>query len=69
MSKTRGDAKPGFVYVPVTPGGTACVWLMSPTEDEAWSRLLKDAAHMPYKGKEGFQRRGYTVERWVNSQP
>ena len=49
-------------YVPVTPGGTVCMWLESSTEEEAWERLLKDAAHMPYDGKEGFIQRGYTVE-------
>lgn len=51
-------------FVPVTPGGTACVWLASPTEEEAWAKLLKDAAHMPYKTVEGFKARGYTVEEW-----
>jgi hypothetical protein len=55
---------PEFQYVPVTPGGTACVWLASPTEAEAWSKLLVDAAHMPYRTKEGFVKRGYTVECW-----
>jgi hypothetical protein len=49
-------------YVPVTPGGTPCTWLASNTEDEAWDKLLEDASHMPYEGKEGFQERGYTVE-------
>jgi hypothetical protein len=56
---------PDYQYVPVTPGGTACVWLASPTEDEAWAKLLIDAQHMPYKTKEGFVKRGYTVERWL----
>lgn len=49
-------------FVPVTPGGTICDWLESETEDEAWEALLKDAAHMPYNGKDGFEKRGYTVE-------
>ena len=49
-------------YVPVTPGGTLCFWLASKTEDEAWVKLLKDAAHMPYKDKQAFICRGYTVE-------
>lgn len=39
------------------------MWLRSRTEDEAWSKLLKDAAHMPYKTKENFIKRGYTVEK------
>ena len=50
-------------FVPITPGGTACTWLASDTEEEAWQKLLKDAAHMPYKNKVGFQNRGYTVEK------
>lgn len=49
-------------YVPFTPGGTMCIWLASSTEQQAWDRLLKDAAHMPYNGKAGFIQRGYTVE-------
>ena len=49
-------------FVPVTPGGTVCLWLTSDTEDEAWEKLLEDAAHMPYSGKEGFIKRGYTVD-------
>jgi hypothetical protein len=51
-------------YVPVTPGGTACVWLAAKTEAKAWENLLKDAAHMPYKTVENFKKRGYTVEKW-----
>jgi hypothetical protein len=50
-------------YVPVTPGGTACLWLESDTEEEAWRKLLIDAAHMPHKTKENFIKRGYTVKR------
>jgi len=49
-------------YCPVTPGGTVCDWLESDTEDEAWTKLLKEASHMPYKTKENFIKRGYTVE-------
>lgn len=55
-SKTKGG------WVPVTPGGTPVFWLASDTEAEAWEKLLKDAAHMPYKTKENFIKRGYTVE-------
>ena len=51
-------------YVPVTPGGTPCIWLESNTEDEAWNKLLEDAAHMPYDGKQGFIERGYTIETY-----
>jgi hypothetical protein len=49
-------------YIPVTPAGTLCDWLASKTEDEAWAKLLKDAVHMPYKGIDGFKKRGYMVE-------
>lgn len=52
-------------WVPVTPGGTPCSWLESRTEAEAWARLMKDAAHMPYKDKDAFIKRGYTVEKWT----
>lgn len=52
-----------FTYVPITPGGTFLYHLESQTETEAWDKLLVDAAHMPYKTKENFQRRGYTVEK------
>lgn len=50
-------------YVPVTPGGTFLYHLQSSTEDEAWKKLLKDAAHMPYITKENFIKRGYSVEK------
>ena len=49
-------------YIPVTPGGTPCMWLESKTEEEAWSKLMVDAAHMPYRNKDDFIGRGYTVE-------
>jgi hypothetical protein len=51
-------------YVPVTPGGTPCVWLAAKTEAQAWANLLVDAAHMPYKTIENFKKRGYRVEKW-----
>jgi hypothetical protein len=50
-------------YVPVTPGGTPCLWLRSKTEAEAWAKLLRDAVHMPYDGIEGFKAHGYVVMR------
>ena len=64
MNTNTDDTPEDFDYVPITPGGTACTWLASPTEDEAWAALLKEAAHMPYKTKENFIARGYTIERW-----
>jgi hypothetical protein len=38
-------------------------WLPGETKDEAWSKLLHDAAHMPYKGKHEFMHRGYSVRQ------
>lgn len=49
-------------YVPITPGGTVCGWLISETEDKAWDALMEDAANMPYENKQAFIDRGYTVE-------
>ena len=54
-------------WVPVTPGGSVLMHIEADTEDEAWSNLLQDAAHMPYKDKEGFIERGYTVEDFVDA--
>lgn len=51
-------------YVPVTPGGTACIHIWADTEEQAVANLLEDAAHMPYDGWAGFQARGYTIEKW-----
>lgn len=50
-------------YVPVTPAGSALPHIAGKTESEAWSNLLKDAAHMPYKTIANFKARGYTVEK------
>lgn len=62
------DKRPkGFVFFPETPGGTVLTHLRSRTENEAWNKLLKDAAHMPYKTKEGFIARGYKVLRWEHA--
>jgi len=51
-------------YIPVTPGGTVLVHLEAKTEQGAWDKLMHDARHMPYTGKEDFIKRGYTVELW-----
>lgn len=48
-------------FVPVTPSGTPCFPLFAETEEKAWENLLKAAAHMPYKTKENFIKRGYAV--------
>lgn len=61
-ASARGRGQRVKYYVPVTPGGTPCFWLRSDTEEKAWAKLLQDAAHMPYKTKENFQKRGYKVE-------
>jgi hypothetical protein len=54
------------MYVPITPGGSVCMWLVADTEEEAIANLLKDAAHMPYDGWDsktgmGFKQRGYEI--------
>jgi hypothetical protein len=51
-------------YVPITPGDTPLIHLASSTEEQAWTRLLEDARHMPYPDKDAFQKRGYSVEFW-----
>lgn len=48
-------------FYPVTPAGTVITWLKSTTREEAIAKLLKDAAHMPYKTWENFEKRGYTI--------
>jgi hypothetical protein len=50
-------------WVPFTPGGSCLMHLAADTEEIAWTNLLHEAAHMPWKGKNGFLARGYTVER------
>jgi len=50
-------------FVPCTPGGSFLFYLESKTEEQAIKRLLRDAAHMPYVGWEGFKARGYTIAR------
>ena len=62
MARTKAKKS---VWYPITPGGTVCNWLGSSTEDQAWAKLLKDAAHMPYITKENFQKRGYTIEEFI----
>ena len=52
-----------IAYVPVTPGGSLIMHLEAKSEEEAWNKLLKDAGHMPYKNKEGFIKRGYTIAK------
>ena len=47
-----------------TPAGTYLAETESDTQTGAWKKLLKAAAHMPYKGVEGFKERGYTVDYW-----
>ena len=61
--------KPKTYWIPETPGGTMLYELRSKTEDEAWAKLLKDAAHMPYKTKANFIKRGYTVSEFTEQKP
>ncbi len=49
-------------YIPVTPGGTVCIWLEADSEEKAIENLLADAAHMPYRDWAEFKERGYTIE-------
>ena len=51
----------GILFVPITPGGTVLLELASETENEAWKKLMRASAHMPYCGREQFERRGYRV--------
>jgi len=59
MTKDMNDMQYG--YVPITPGGTIITHLARDTEEQAWNALIKEAAHMPYKTKENFIKRGYEV--------
>jgi hypothetical protein len=63
----RVEAEKNTRWIPSTPAGTPLGHLARKTEDEAWKALLKDAAHMPYKTKENFQKRGYTVDEYKKS--
>ena len=62
-------------YVPVTPAGSTMLYgmdgkmLAAKTEAGAWANLMREGAHMPYKDKTAFVKRGYTVEYWENWQP
>ena len=59
--------KPKRNYVPITPGDTPLFELGAPTERQAWDNLLKDAAHMPYEGIEGFKARGYWIHHFTRN--
>ena len=48
-------------YIPETPGGNLCIWLIAKTEEQAWTNLLIDDAHMPDNTKENFIKRGFSV--------
>lgn len=53
--------KPKGWYVPMTPAGSLLPHLRATDEKKAWNKLMKDAAHMPYKGLNAFKQRGYAV--------
>lgn len=65
MRRLRKTRQPGkqYMYVPSTPGGTMLLHLAGDTEEQAWKYLMAEASHMPYVDKEGFQQRGYTVDK------
>jgi hypothetical protein len=52
-----------YLFVPVTPTGSRLFHLRSINRQEAIDKLLKDAAHTPYKTWENFVKRGYTIEK------
>lgn len=57
------------LYVPVTPTGRACHWLAANSEHEAWSALMKDVVHKPYKTQDECIKGGYRIERiWVTKE-
>ena len=58
------EKNPNNVWIPSTPGGTLLAHLESKTEDQAWEKLMIDAAHMPYKDRSAFADRGYTVSEY-----
>lgn len=53
-------------WVPLTPAGTVLSHLMASTREQAIKNLMHDAAHMPYKTWENFEKRGYRVEEYVS---
>ncbi len=53
-----------IIYIPVTPAGTELFDLQAKTEQGAWDKLMRAASHMPYKTKENFIKRGYTVDKF-----
>jgi len=68
VSNDRYAFPAGERFIPFTPAGSIILDCAAPTEDKAWAKLLKAAAHMPYPDKAAFVRRGYTVEdswKWV----
>jgi len=54
-------------YVPITPGGTVCTWLISKSEEKAIEKLLEDSRYL-YGDWQGYQRRGYTIEKFVKNE-
>lgn len=49
-------------YVAYTPGGSFLNQTISKTKKECIEKLMRDAAHMPYKDWDAFKKRGYTIE-------
>jgi len=51
-------------FVPITPGDSPIIELMSKSEDEVWAKILEATKGMLYKNKADLINRGYTVEKW-----
>jgi hypothetical protein len=60
---------PKSYFIPITPGDTPLTHLAAKTEQGAWDKLMREASHMPYQGRAGFEERGYTVEEWEGYKP
>jgi len=53
------------LFIPFTPAGTEISHLAAPKFRQAKKRLLRDAAHMPYDGWQGFYDRGYRIYKRI----
>jgi hypothetical protein len=52
-------------FIPSTPSGTLLDDLEADTENGAWRKLVQSASrNMPYRTKQDFIKRGYTVDEW-----
>jgi hypothetical protein len=65
---SEGKKQQRGAFIPETPAGTVLMHLKAKSEERAWANLLRDAAHMPYSGVDGFKQRGYKVLYWKEQQ-